>query len=138
MKIVLTLVAWGIMMLTNITSIGGRNITVTVVNATSNQGKINFALYTKEGFRKKPMLSKSAIIENGKSKVVFENVEEGEYAIVCYHDKNNNGRMDFEANGMPLEDYGASNNKLNPFGPPTYESAKFEILDKDVSLEIRF
>ena len=45
--------------------------------------------------------------------------------------------MDFEANGMPIEDYGASNNVMN-FGPPKFEDAKFSIIDKNVSLEIKF
>ena len=45
--------------------------------------------------------------------------------------------MDFAANGMPLEDYGASNNNMS-FGPPNFDLAKFTVSDKDVSLEIKF
>tara|TARA_B110000027_G_scaffold125581_1_gene143115 strand:- start:800 stop:937 length:138 start_codon:yes stop_codon:yes gene_type:complete len=45
--------------------------------------------------------------------------------------------MDFQPNGMPLEDYGASNNIMN-FGPPKYEDAKFTVTDKKVSLKIKF
>ena len=45
--------------------------------------------------------------------------------------------MDFKANGMPLEDYGASNNNMT-FGPPNFEDAKFIVTDKNVSLEIKF
>ena len=45
--------------------------------------------------------------------------------------------MDFAGNGMPLEDYGASNNVMN-FGPPTFDDAKFLLTDKNVSLDIKF
>ncbi len=114
-----------------------KTITVTVVNANNNEGNIKFALHNKETFLvKKPIQAKEAIIKEGRSTITFTNVPEGEYAVTCFHDKNSNGRMDFEANGMPMEDYGASNNVMN-FGPPQYHNAKFTIIDKDVSLEIR-
>ncbi|SEE44469.1 Uncharacterized conserved protein, DUF2141 family [Tenacibaculum sp. MAR_2010_89] len=114
-----------------------QTITATVVNVTSNKGKVSYALYNKDNFMKEPVKAKSSKIVNGKSTVVFDDVPAGEYAIVCYHDKNNNNKMDFQPNGMPIENYGASNNVMN-FGPPQYEDAKFTIIDNNVSLEIRF
>ncbi|WP_431166450.1 DUF2141 domain-containing protein [Tenacibaculum halocynthiae] len=114
-----------------------QTITATVVNVTSNKGKVSYALYNKDNFMKEPVKAKSSKIVNGKSTVVFNDVPAGEYAIVCYHDKNDNNKMDFQPNGMPIENYGASNNVMN-FGPPQYEDAKFTIIDNNVSLEIRF
>lgn len=114
-----------------------RTITVTVPNVTSNKGKVSYALYDKENFRVKPLQAKSTIVKDKKSTVIFTGVAPGEYAIVCYHDVNGNGKMDFEPNGMPIEDYGISNNPRS-FGPPEYETAKFVISDKDVTLEIKF
>ena len=113
------------------------SITATVVNVLTSEGKVGFALYNKDNFMKQPILAKEAKIVDGKSKVVFENVLAGEYAILCYHDKNNNDKMDFQPNGMPLESYGASNNVMN-FGPPRFDDAKFKVSDKKVSLEIKF
>ena len=113
------------------------SITATVVNVVSSEGKVGFALYNKDSFMKQPIQAKEAKIVKGKSTVVFENVPKGEYAILCYHDENNNDRMDFQPNGMPLESYGASNNVMN-FGPPRFDDAKFLVSDKKVSLEIRF
>ncbi len=114
-----------------------QTITATVVNVTSNNGKVSYALYNKDNFMKEPVKAKSSKIIDGKSTVVFNDVPAGEYAIVCYHDKNDNNKMDFQPNGMPIENYGASNNVMN-FGPPQYEDAKFTIIDNNVSLEIRF
>ena len=137
MKFIIAILTIIILFITN--KITGQNNTITakVINATSDAGKVEFALYNKTNFRMKPLQGAKSKIVNGKSVVVFENIEAGEYAIICYHDKNNNDKMDFEANGMPLEDYGASNNIMN-FGPPKFEDAKFSIIDKNVSLEIKF
>ncbi|MEX1382850.1 DUF2141 domain-containing protein [Lutibacter sp.] len=113
------------------------NITVSLVNALNDSGTVNFALFNKENFRQQPLRAQSAIIKNGLSTVVFENVPIGAYAIICYHDENENSRMDFQENGMPLENYGTSNNPMN-FGPPQFDSSKFEVTNKDVTLEIKF
>ena len=113
-------------------------ITVTVINATSDAGKVSYALYNKENFRKEPIQAKLSVIKKGKSIVVFNDVPKGEYAVICFHDKNDNDKMDFQANGMPIEDYGVSTNNINRFGPPVFEDAKFTVIDKDVSLEIKF
>lgn len=113
------------------------SIKVTVVNSLNNNGKVFFALYTKENFRKQALQSKNAIIENKKSSVIFENVPNGDYAIICFHDENENNIMDFEANGMPLESYGTSNNPLL-MGPPQFEASKFQLNDSSLNLEIKF
>lgn len=136
MKVLITLFI-SITTFISVTAQSVKVVTVTVPNATSNKGTIKFGLHTKETFLKsKPMLIAEGKIENGKSTIVFKDVAPGEYAVTCFHDKNDNGIMDFESNGMPKEDYGASNNVMN-FGPPQYHDAKFTIGDKDVSLEIR-
>ncbi|GGH02756.1 hypothetical protein GCM10011416_22010 [Polaribacter pacificus] len=114
-----------------------RKITVTVPNVTSDKGAVHYALYTKKTFMQVPIQSKIAAIKNKKSVVVFENVPEGEYAIICFHDANGNKEMDFSERGMPIEDYGMSNNSTS-FGPPQFLDAKFVVADKNVTLEIKF
>ena len=84
-----------------------RTVTVTVVNALNDGGAVRFAFFNKEGFRKQSLFAKSASIEKGISKVTFTNVPQGEYAVVCFHDENNNGQLDFHENGIPKESYGA-------------------------------
>ncbi|CAL2107331.1 conserved exported hypothetical protein [Tenacibaculum sp. 190524A02b] len=137
MKLLINLLFFVINLTVQHVSAQEQGITVSVTNATSDKGKVNFALYTKKGFLKEPLQRKSATIKRGISTIVFDKIEQGEYAVVCYHDKNNNDIMDFEPNGMPTENYGASNNTMN-FGPPKYNDAKFMLNDKNVSLEIRF
>ncbi len=115
----------------------GISVTVTAVNALSDNGTVKFAFYNEENFMKQPVYSKSTSLENRKSTVVFENVPQGNYAIICFHDENNNNLMDFNESGIPIESYGLSNNKMN-FGPPEFESAKFEVKSNSLILEIKF
>ena len=122
---------------TEIKSTEKRTITVTVPNVTSDKGTVNYALYTKDGFMVKPLSTQNSKVSQKKSTIVFKNVLPGEYAIICFHDANSNKKMDFQPNGMPLEDYGISNNPVS-YGPPQYDTAKFVVSDKDVTLEIRF
>ncbi len=115
----------------------GSNLTVSVLNALSDDGEVRFALYTKENFMKQPLQASSSKIVNGKSTVIFTGIPEGFYAVLCFHDENNNGKMDFDLNGMPIESYGNSNNVYN-YGPPQFDLSKFEVLKSDVTLEIKF
>jgi len=113
-------------------------VEVQINNVTSDKGKVYFVLYnTEEGFNNKNHF-KGAIsdIKNGVASAKFLGLEAETYAIVCFHDANDNGKMDFEENGMPLEDYGASNNVMN-YGPPRFGDAKFELTDKDLTFEIK-
>jgi len=137
MKILTTVLTVAMIVAGSLMTSKKQKITATVVNVSSDSGKVSFALYDKDSFMKQPLQAKNGKIVNGKSTVTFEGVESGEYAIICFHDKNNNDKMDFEQSGRPLEDYGASNNVMS-FGPPNYSDAKFTISEKDISLEIKF
>ncbi|MBA6156613.1 DUF2141 domain-containing protein [Tenacibaculum sp. S7007] len=138
MKFLITILMLSLFFISEKLIAQNRTITAIVVNATSDAGKVSYALYNKENFRMQPIQAKSSTIKEGKSEVVFENVSIGEYAVICFHDKNNNDKMDFQPNGMPMEDYGVSTNNMNRFGPPMYDQIKFLVTDKDVSLEIKF
>lgn len=116
----------------------GVTLKVTVNNVHNTKGKVIFSLHTQETFLKgKGVQNAEAEIKDGIATVNFTNVKPGTYAIIALHDENNNNRMDFDGNGMPLEDYGASNNIMS-FGPPSFADAKFEVAKEDKELNIRF
>ena len=114
-----------------------QKISVTATNISSSDGKVFFVLFDKETFMNTPIQSKSKEILNGKSFITFKNLEKGEYSIICFHDMNDNGIMDINNNGIPSEAYGVSNNNIT-FGPPSFFSTKFSLLEEDVNLEIKF
>ena len=137
MKFLVTLLVATALFISSSIKAQNKTITVTVVNVTSDSGKVGFALYDKTTFQKTPLQAQNAEIIDGKSTVTFKDIPAGEFAVICFHDKNNNDKMDFAANGMPLEDYGSSNNDMT-LGPPNFEKAKFVVADKNVSLDIKF
>jgi len=116
----------------------GITITVTIDNVKNDTGKVLMSLHTSETFMKgKGIIDAETEIKDGKVTITFENVQPGDYAIMAMHDENDNKRMDFQENGMPLESYGMSNNVMS-FGPPVYDDAKFTVEAKDLELNIRF
>lgn len=117
-------------------TIKGNTIDVVITNATSDKGTINVALFDENSFLKSdPIMALSTPIIKGVGKVTFTYVPEGTYAILCFHDENENLQMDFDTNGMPLEDYGATNNVIS-YGPPQFVDAKFEVTNKPLTFEI--
>ena len=115
----------------------GTTITIKVENVLSNKGKVGLGLYNEVTFMKAlPLENHFEKIENGVAVFTIKNVHPGNYGIMCFHDENDNDKMDFESSGMPKENYGVSNNEVS-FGPPLWENARFEVGKEDLELVIR-
>ena len=112
-------------------------VTITVnVPVKSSDGTVIFGLFDENTFMKAgPLQGMESEIVDGKATVTFTNVTAGVYAVSLFHDKNGNKQMDFEANGMPIEMYGVSNNVMS-YGPPQWSDAKFEVADEPLTLDI--
>ena len=72
----------------------------------------------------------------GGVEVVFEDVAPGTYGINAFHDANNNEELDRNLVGLPLEDYGFSNNARGRFGPPNFDDISFAMSGKLKAMEI--
>ncbi|MDC0272078.1 DUF2141 domain-containing protein [Crocinitomicaceae bacterium] len=66
----------------------------------------------------------------------FKNLPHDDYAVAIFHDKNNNGVLDKNAFGFPLEPYGFSRNARARFSAPAFNDAKIE-LHGDETIEIK-
>lgn len=116
----------------------GATITITIENVLSDDGTILASLHTSDTFMKgEGFINAAAPAKEGEITITFENVEPGTFAFMIMHDANDNKRMDMESTGMPKESYGMSG-EMNPYGPPTFEAAKFEVTDLDQEFRIRF
>jgi len=116
----------------------GATVTVIIENVLSDGGTIIGGLHNSDTFMKGAGVANAmepAI--KGEVTLTFENVKPGTFAIMVMHDANDNKQMDMEANGMPKESYGTSG-EMNMFGPPNFETAKFEVTDADQEIRIRF
>ena len=65
----------------------------------------------------------------------FKNIPHDTYALAVFHDENNNGVLDKNALGIPLEPYGFSRNARARFSAPPFEDAQFNLKGKQ-SIEI--
>lgn len=54
-------------------------------------------------------------------------LEPGRYVVAVFHDTDGNGRLSTWPVGLPKEAYGFSRNARGRFGPPSYESAAFDL-----------
>jgi len=110
-----------------------QNVEIQISNIESEKGHIRIGLYKgAHNFYKKTFRSTAVQSKKGSLKVILENIPSGEYAISLYHDINDNKTLDTNLFRIPKEPYGTSNNAKGYFGPPTWEDAKFSVLDQKV------
>lgn len=113
-------------------------ITVTIEAIRNSSGSLGVALYNEdtEFPESDPFKAKEVSLNSsGDLEVVFEDVPAGDYAIAVMHDENNNGDIDFNEQGMPLEGFGFSNDAMGDMGPPDFDQAAFTA-DKDTDVAI--
>ncbi len=104
------------------------SITVKVVNLRPLKGTLRLALYgSRKAYenRSNPVCSVARAVKSSNATVRFTGLPAGWYAIMFYHDTNNNGKFD-RILGIPKEQFGFSNNALPGLGgPPSFDKAKF-------------
>jgi uncharacterized protein (DUF2141 family) len=68
----------------------------------------------------------------------FKDLKPGSYAVLITHDENDNGKLDTNVMGMPLEGYGFSNNP-QVMRKPTWAEARFEVgaADSAINIDLR-
>ena len=115
-------------------------VKVTITDLRSDKGKVYLSIYNSEkGYPKEasvPYRLSFSDIHNGQSTITLAGMPPGTYAIACYHDENDNGKVDANFLGIPKEGTGASNNARGSLGPPKFRDAKFQ-LASDTTLTIK-
>lgn len=64
-----------------------------------------------------------------------ENLPPGDYAVIVVHDENLNRRIDKDWRGVPIEQWGMSNNPRVYFKTPAFDRARFR-MDTDMQIHI--
>ena len=88
------------------------------------KGKIMVQLCQKKDFlvRECP-LQKVQTISTSAELLQFPGVPPGDWAVMAYHDQNNNNKLDTNVMGIPVEGTGFSRNAVGNYGPPKFEQA---------------
>lgn len=83
----------------------------------------------------KQLVEKVLPVDSKTLSCTFKDLPNSDYAVAIFHDKNNNGKLDKNAFGIPLEPYGFSQNARARFSAPPFNDAKI-VLDGNQSIEI--
>ena len=106
-------------------------ITLMIEGVDDPVGEIRIAIFDSENrYLENPSLADVVPASQTKIEWQIENLAYGQYAIAVYHDKNKNGKLDTNMLGIPLEEYGFSNNARGRFGPASWSQAKFTVNER--------
>ncbi|HKK41805.1 MAG TPA: DUF2141 domain-containing protein [Bacteroidales bacterium] len=109
------------------------NLTIEIGGLRNNQGKIMLQLFD---INKNIIKQDSASISGRHCSITLTGLNPGKYAVRYYHDENENGIMETNFVGKPVEGYGFSNNVTAKFGPPPFEKWIFN-LDSDKKILLK-
>ncbi|MCF6775292.1 DUF2141 domain-containing protein [Thiotrichales bacterium 19X7-9] len=119
-------------------SLFAANLTVDVTNINSTKGQIIIGLFNNpQSFPhagEKYTAKKIKPITGDAASTTFKNLPTGEYAVIAFHDSNDDGKLDRKF-GRPIEQYGFSNNATGFMGPPSFSAAGVK-LSKDQTKKI--
>ena len=108
------------------------SLIVEVENLRNSKGKVQIALYNKDGsipdehYKNHFKMEKVSII-NGRSQCTFSNLPKGNYAVNILHDENSNGKID-KGLILPKEGIGFSNySSIGLTNRPNFKKASFEL-----------
>jgi uncharacterized protein (DUF2141 family) len=96
----------------------------------SGSGSVVVAVYKTAASFPKPLQGiavQTADASTGSAVAVFHDLTPGRYAVAAYQDRNGNRRLDKNMVGIPTEPYGFSNGARGSMGPPSFESAAFDV-----------
>jgi uncharacterized protein (DUF2141 family) len=93
----------------------------------NNKGHVICALFDEQGWLDSPLANVKSALRAREASCVFQDLKPGAYAIVAFHDENDNGDIDKNFIGIPTESWCASRNAPAIFGPPSFGSAKVQV-----------
>ncbi|HEY6079173.1 MAG TPA: DUF2141 domain-containing protein [Polyangiaceae bacterium] len=121
---------WLALILTTGASAAEESVATNVIEfetQTSNgSGVVRCGLFKQGGWLKDAFRFSIVKIHNKKALCLFKEVPAGVYGISAFHDEDNDGKLDTNLVGYPLEDYCASNNARNLMSAPSWDDAKFK------------
>lgn len=113
------------------------DLAVSLRDARSQTGQFRVALVDAAGYAGSagPIAARLLAPDGAVTRVSFDDVPAGRYALMVIHDENGNGRLDTNLIGMPVEGYGFSNNP-RVMRRPTFEEAAFDVGAEPLALDI--
>ena len=114
------------------------DLRVKVVGITAQKGTISMAVMDSDAAwtgKGKPVTGRHAKATADSLELVFPDLAPGKYAIRLMHDENDNGKLDTNLVGMPVEGYGFSNNP-QVMRKPTFDEARVDVPAAGTAIDI--
>ena len=105
---------------------GEISLEMEINNLQSNNGPVYIRILDQS---ENPVIVGTSSVVNYSTKISFDSISPGKYAIQFFHDENENQKMDSNLIGIPKEKFGSSNDVKPVLGPPKFEKMLFEIYD---------
>lgn len=116
-------------------------LTVNISGVRGDRGQVQVELYnTPETFRKSAKALRVIQVPAQKDGVTvkFEGLVPGRYAILAFHDEDENGEMNKRFGMIPTEGYALSNDP-QVFGPPAFKDSAFEVQsDRELNMPMHY
>jgi uncharacterized protein (DUF2141 family) len=113
------------------------NVLEFVTHVRNARGVVRCGLFERKGWLTVPVRQALAKPSGSSALCVFPGIAEGVDGLSAFHDENENGKLDTNFLGMPVEDYCASRNARGTFGPPSFDDARFTYKGGTKRLEAR-
>lgn len=113
---------------------------VTITGLDSDGGNVHVSVYDRpETFPKsKGMLREQVVKAQAPTlDVTFPGLAPGTYAVAAFHDENGNRKFDQGFLGLPLEDYGFSNDPMVILSAPDFQESAFTIFGDVAVITVR-
>ena len=105
---------------------GNISIDMEINNLVSNIGPIYIRILDDN---ENPVIVGTSWVISYSSKISFDSISPGKYAIQFFHDENENQKLDLNLIGIPKESYGSSNDVKPVLGPPKFEKMLFNLTE---------
>jgi len=105
---------------------GDISLEMEINNLQSNKGPLYIRILDEN---ENPVIVGTSSVVNYSSKISFDSISPGKYAIQFFHDENENQKMDFSLIGIPKEKFGSSNNVKPVLGPPKFKKMLFNLTE---------
>ena len=130
---------WAVLIALSAMTANAAMLTVTVEGVHAGPGPIRVALYANaDSFRHEDRALRvlSAPADSATVSVAFKDVPAGRYAVLAYHDANDNKKLDVVMGMFPDEGWGLSNDPT-VIGPPRFEPSAFDIAEPAATTKVR-
>ena len=105
---------------------GDISLEMEINNLKSNNGPLYIRILDEN---ENPVVVGTSLVVNYSSRISFDSIFPGKYAIQFFHDENENQKMDFSLIGIPKEKFGSSNDVKPVLGPPKFEKMLFNLTE---------